>query len=284
MVSVMVYPIPFLNRLNNMIKNWFPGHMKKSLVALEEKIKLVDIVIEVADARAPVCSRNPLFESLLGNRKHLLVLTKFDLADPDMAENFRLAMETANRQVLFLSKDQSAEIVLEMIDQMMAEKKAGYQSRNIRYTPRALIIGIPNVGKSTLINKLMKKGGVKVENRPGVTRGFTFINLGSLELIDSPGILMMKLDTKEMADKLLAIGCIKDSVADMSGAGEYLFNYLKEKYPNNLIKRYNITDLSIEQIAAKRGINIKNGPIDEQVYQMIVLEYRSGRIGRISLE
>ena len=274
--------------------NWYPGHMAKTKKQLQENIKLVDLVIELLDARIPISSQNPLISELTKNKPKLVLLTKSSMSDPKYNEKIeKYFKEKQSSKVLFIDSIQSFNInkisscVQEVLKETFEKEKAkGMKPRNAK----AMIVGIPNVGKSTLINRLSQKKVTNVGNKPGVTKSLQWIRIAKdLDLLDTPGILWPKLEDQEAAIKLVLTGAIKDDVVRLEDSILYFLDFLKQNYRGLLNKRYDIDEEStnleiIEAIAQKRGF-ISNQEYDyDKTYIAILTDFRNLRIGRISLD
>ena len=274
--------------------HWYPGHMKKATIKIEERIKSVDLVIELLDARAPISSINNDFEKIIGNKKRLLVFTKSDLADKEQTAKWQEYFLRQNKDVLLLdiSRDNVSKILTDKIKVYGKDKHDKEIAKGMKPQPiRAMIVGIPNVGKSTLINKLSKRRAAGVENRPGFTRGEQFIKVNNdFLLVDTPGILPMNYEDKKKAANLALLGSIREEILPKYDLVAYLLNNLKAHYPNGLSSRYgidNIEDIeeTINAIGSKRGALKAKGEIDiEKVTSLILSEFRNGLIGKFTLE
>ena len=273
---------------------WYPGHMAKAKKEIQEKLGLVDIVYELIDARIPYSSRNPMINEILKSKERLIIITKSTLADN---------IETARWQAYFKSQNipslvidsvsgfnvnkivSTSKTILE--EKFLKEKKKGLKPRSIR----AMVLGIPNVGKSTLINKLVNKKVSNVGNRPGVTVAQQWIRIHKdLDLLDTPGVLWPKFEDPKVGMHLALTGAIKDEVLkNKEDMIEYLLNFLKQYYPKELTNRYNIdinqnNQAIIMEIGKARG-NIKNNEVEyEVVIDAILHEFKNAKIGRITLD
>lgn len=272
---------------------WYPGHMKKTRDLISTHIKLVDFVVELLDARAPLASRNPLFDDLLGDKKRLLLLNKADLAEERINQKWIHYFEKEGHDVLLMNaKDGSTTKMLDKLQQMgePLQQKLIEQGRKAR-SLRIMILGVPNVGKSSLINRLVGRSSAKTGDRPGVTRGKQWVRLrGDLELFDTPGILWPKFDDQEQALYLALLGSIRDEILDLGDLAYRLIGILKEHYPGLLQKRYGVEEEGeiieiIDAIALSRGALLPGKRIDyDRVSRLLLDEFRGGILGRISLE
>ncbi len=272
---------------------WFPGHMAKTKREIIENIKLVDIVIELLDARAPISSKNPLLDELLLHKKRLALMTKSDLSDPIQNDAWQKHFDSVDIPILFidsLSQKNIKKIVPKvkevLADLLVRQKRKGLKERPLR----AMVVGIPNVGKSTLINVFVKKRVTNVGNTPGVTKNKQWIRISNeLELLDTPGILWPKFENQEIGMTLGAIGCIKDKILPLEDMGTFIIDFLKNKYPQNLCNRYpqiNINDETnqiILSIAKQRNFLKQNEIVDYQrTYKSILNDVRSLKFGKIT--
>lgn len=269
--------------------HWFPGHMKKALNEIEAKIKLVDIVIEILDARAPISSINPEFEKRVQNKKRIFVLSKSDLADPvdtkKWEEHFLKSVDSL--LILNLNEQKSCQIIANEVKKLGEEKHAKEKARGMKPQPlKTMIIGIPNVGKSSLINRLAKRSAAGVQNKPGYTRGEQFIKVNNdFILLDTPGILPMNYDDKTKAIHLALLGSIRGEILPNEELSIYLIKFLKKFYPDALNERFGISDLSdfekvIQDICSRRGLLNDY----ERAYALLLKEFKDGKLGRITLD
>lgn len=267
--------------------NWFPGHMKKTREQIEKDLKLVDLVVEVRDARIPLVSQNPLLEDLTCSRPKLVILNKSDLADPSVTKKWERHLSKSQNYTLSISANNPKDIQ-NLINKISSSVKENQKSSSIR----AMIVGIPNSGKSTIINSLSGKKGTKTGNKPGVTKTTQWIKVNEqIRLLDTPGILWHKFDTNQ--GLLLAFtGAIKDEILDIEQLSLMLIKLLREKYPDSIEMRYKIDDIGnmselqiLELIGRKRGAKLKGDEIDyEKTAGILINEFRKGILGRISLE
>jgi len=275
--------------------NWYPGHMKKTKDLIEANLKLVDVVIELLDARIPISSRNPQFDQLVGHKKRVVALNKYDLADPirtKMWIKYYADLGIKAIPINSLSGDGVTELINEAKNSCTdVIEKAQRQGRLVRPI-RAMIVGIPNVGKSSLINKLAGKTAAKTGNKPGITKGKQWIRLNKeVELFDTPGILWPKIEEDITGIKLAASGAIKDEVLNIEDIAFHLITMLLVDYKKVFYERFKIEDDSLDVvemmtfIGRKRGCLMKGNEVDlEKASRLIVDEFRKGVIGRITLE
>lgn len=273
--------------------NWFPGHMTKSLRMMKNEVKNVDIIIYLLDARAPMSSFNPKFKNLISDKSVLYILNKYDLADDKKTDKFieKLKNDGFVAVKLNASVSGSSKIIESILKSISSNKIEKFGAKGITILPKAMVIGVPNVGKSTLINNLVGKSKTLTGNMPGVTRGKQTITLESgIQLVDTPGTLWPSFENEKIAMNLAIIGSIKDTVVDTNELAFYLVNYIKENYPNNLFARYGVQKVDdtyelMHQIASKRGFLLKGGDYDlDRTCQMIINEFRKGLIGKITLD
>ena len=273
---------------------WYPGHMTKARRQMQEDISLVDLVIEMLDARAVAASRNPDIDELGKNRFRLILLNKADLADEDLLgewiEEFR---DRGIRAVALDSRSRgSVREVTRAVMEVCAQKKERDLRRGIKNRPvRAMVAGIPNVGKSTFINSFAGRAVAKTGNKPGVTRGRQWIRLNrDVELLDTPGILWPKFEDPVVGLHLAMIGSVRDEILDTGDLSLRLLSYLQQHYPEAVPERYGISMTEepaglLGEIARIRGCIKKGGEPDyEKAARLLLEDFRSGRLGRISLE
>ena len=269
---------------------WFPGHMSKARRQVQESIKFVDFVTVLVDARLPLSSQNPMLTKIVGEKPKLLVLNKADLADPVRLKEWQTYFEGQGIPTLALnSKEQSAvKKVTDAAKRLMADKLARQKERGIRIeTLRTMIIGIPNAGKSTLMNRLAGKKIAVVGNKPGVTKGQQWLKSNKdLEILDTPGILWPKFEDETVALKLALTGAIKDNLLPMDEVTIFGLNYFKEHYPEELIARFKQLDLSQEAPDMIMDMTQKLGFRDDydRFYSLFVKEVRDGKLGRYCLD
>ena len=269
---------------------WFPGHMSKARRQVQESIKFVDFVTVLVDARLPLSSQNPMLTKIVGEKPKLLVLNKADLADPVRLKEWQTYFEGQGIPTLALnSKEQSAvKKVTDAAKKLMADKLARQKERGIRIeTLRTMIIGIPNAGKSTLMNRLAGKKIAVVGNKPGVTKGQQWLKSNKdLEILDTPGILWPKFEDETVALKLALTGAIKDNLLPMDEVTIFGLNYFKEHYPDELTARFKQLDLSQEAPDMIMDMTQKLGFRDDydRFYSLFVKDVREGKLGRYCLD
>ena len=269
---------------------WFPGHMSKARRQVQENIKFVDFVTILVDARLPLSSQNPMLTKIVGDKPKLLILNKADLADPVRIKEWQSYFESQGISTLSInSKEQSAvKKVTDAAKKLMADKLARQKERGIRIeTLRTMIIGIPNAGKSTLMNRLAGKKIAVVGNKPGVTKGQQWLKSNKdLEILDTPGILWPKFEDETVALKLALTGAIKDNLLPMDEVTIFGLNYFKEHYPEELISRFKQLDLSQEAPDIIMDMTQKLGFRDDydRFYSLFVNEVRDGKLGRYCLD
>lgn len=273
---------------------WYPGHMTKARRMMEENIKLIDLVIELVDARIPLSSRNPDIDHLAKNKARLILLNKSDLADERMNLAWMEYFTSLGFYVLKLNsrtgagiKQMNGKVMEACHEKIERDKKKGIQNRPVR----AMVVGIPNVGKSTFINAYAGKACAKTGNKPGVTKGKQWIRLNKMtELLDTPGILWPKFDNQEVGQRLAMIGSMNDEVINTEELSFDVVKYLLKEYPGNITERYHVEENKevldiVGEIAAHRGCLKKGAEIDyEKVAGIILDDFRSGRLGRVTLE
>lgn len=274
--------------------HWFPGHMKKALNEVEERIKLVDVVIELFDARAPLASQNPYLENIVANKKKLVVLTKADLADPEQTKIWENELKNKfdSLLVMNLTENKITDALTKAVLALGKEKRERDMRRGMKPQPlKTMIVGIPNVGKSSLINKLAKRKAAGVQNKPGFTRGEQWIRVNQdFILLDTPGILPMNYDDQSKATNLALIGCVKEDILPNHILLESLLKTLKNNYPSSLEERYGIKEITtyeevVKQVADRRKLLDSNGELDLLRSEALILkEFKNGKLGRITLE
>lgn len=275
---------------------WYPGHMNRARRKIKESLPLVDLVIELLDARAPLSSRNPSFGELFAGKPSLTLLTKCSLADRNAVSKYVNLLKGENRMVLPIDCKAGMGIkkVAPAIRELMAEKIARYEAKGMKKPLRAMVVGITNVGKSTFINTFAGAKKAKAEDRPGVTRSNQWIAVPAMgvELLDTPGLLWHKFEDQTVARKLAILGSIRDEILDQIELSCAMLGMLRVKYPALLTARYKVewaeedSDYELfEKIARKRGWIRSGGVIDEDRTASVLLdEFRAGTIGQITLD
>lgn len=277
---------------------WFPGHMTKTRRKIQASLKLVDAVAEITDARIPVSSRNPELHKIIENKPRIILMNKCDMADPSQTARWVSCYQKEG--VLAIPVDcksgrglnQFIPKVRELLkDRIIQWEQKGMVNRTIR----VMIVGIPNVGKSSFINRMAKQNRAKVEDRPGVTRGNQWFTIGkAFDLLDTPGVLWPKFDDPNVGEKLAFTGAVKDQIVDTEQLASRLLEVLRDEYPSMLTTRYKLEkyDLQplqgyelLELIGRKRGMLVSGGEIDTERASIMVLdEFRSAKLGKITLE
>ena len=276
---------------------WFPGHMTKTKRQIEKDLKLVDAVAEILDARIPVSSRNPDIASLTSNKPRVILLNKCDMADRSATDRWISAL--TEKQVVALPVDcktgKGVDRFVPALKTLLSDRIKAYQQKGmVNPTMRVMIVGIPNVGKSTFINRISKKNKANTADRPGVTRGNQWFTVSKgFEILDTPGVLWPKFDDQSVGEKLAFTGAIKDNIMDIELLAVRLLDLLKELRTPAFIERFKLTpdDLAMESyellglIAKKRGMIIRGGePDTERASVMLLDEFRAAKLGRITLE
>ena len=277
--------------------NWYPVHMKKTRELIQENLKMVDLVIEVIDARIPVSSRNPIIDDLVKGKKRIIILNKSDLSDPADNASWGEHFKKQGNMVLPMNcmSGMGVPQLYKLLNKLQDEKNEG----SPRKRPlRMMIVGVPNVGKSSLINRLTGKKSAKTGDRPGVTRGKQWLSLeNGMQLLDTPGILWPKFEDPKVGMNLAFCGSIKDEILDIATLAMELIGVLAKMYPEELMARYKLTELAdedmcinpalenMEEICRKRGFIMAGKRIDyERCAKTVLDEFRGGKIGQITLE
>lgn len=271
--------------------NWYPGHMKKTRELIAENLKMVDIVIEVIDARIPVSSRNPIIDELVKSKKRIIILNKSDLSDGKANARWSDYFKKQGSMVLAMNCMSGGGVnqLYKILNRLQDEKNEG----QIRKKPlRMMIVGVPNVGKSSLINRMTGKKSAKTGDHPGVTKGKQWLGLeNGMQLLDTPGILWPKFEDPEVGLNLAFCGSIKDEILDVATLALELIKVLQKDYPQLLRDRYKLDEIeedaltNMENIALKRGFILPGKRIDyERCGKTVLDEFRSGKIGNITLE
>lgn len=277
---------------------WFPGHMTKTKRQIEKSLKLVDVVAEIIDARIPVSSRNPILNSLIQNKPRIILMNKCDMADP--TQTARWIDYYRSKGIFALPIDcrtgKGLNGFIPLIKNVLSERIAHWEAKGMVCRQiRVMVVGIPNVGKSSLINRLAKNSKANVEDRPGVTRSNQWFTIGKgFDLLDTPGVLWPKFEDKIVGERLAFTGAVKDNVVDTESLAARLLEVLRDRYPSAMQQRYRLEDVNIselkgyellEVIGNKRGMRISGGETDTERASIMVLdEFRDAKIGRITLE
>lgn len=273
---------------------WYPGHMTKARRMMQENIKLIDIVVELVDARIPLSSKNPDIDDLARNKYRLILLNKADMADPVLTRQWKQYYEQKGFYVCSLDSRKTGNVkeVKSLIQEACKEKKERDRKRGILNRPiRAMVVGIPNVGKSTFINSFAGKASTRTGNKPGVTKGKQWIKINKdVELLDTPGILWPKFEDQTIGMRLALIGSIRDEILNASEMALTLIEYLRSEYPGVLTDRYGVveeesSDRILADICDRRGCIMRGGQPDlDKAARLILDDFRALRLARITLE
>lgn len=275
---------------------WFPGHMTKTFRVMEKEIKNIDVVIILLDARIPYSSQNPEVEKLIKNKPRIYILNKRDLADENITNQWIKYFKSNGMGAIAINSKtgKNSKVIVDKVHAELSELLERREKRGIeKLKIKAMMVGIPNVGKSTFINSLAGTRRAKAQDRPGVTRGKQWVTVGDLDLLDMPGVLWPKFENQNVAANLAFIGSIKDDVLDIEELAVALISELKEIYPELLKDRYKLTDEDLQgesyeilgTIARKRGMLLPGGVENtERASIMLCDEFRGSKMGRISLE
>ena len=273
--------------------NWYPGHMVKTKREIKEKIDLIDVVLEVIDGRIPYSSKNKEVDSLTNNKQKILIMTKIDLCDERETLKWKEYYEKLGYRVVLtdLINNINVKDIFELTDNVMRNLNEKRRTKGLKPRKvRALIIGVPNVGKSTLINRLVSKKATKVGNKPGITKSLEWIRVNDkLELLDTPGILWPRLDEGNVAYNLASMTAIKEEVLDVQDIAIYIINRMIDWYPSHLAERYGVTSDDelidiLDKIGKKRGV-ISGGEVDyDRVYTIVLRDLRDGYLGKVTFD
>lgn len=281
---------------NNLHIQWYPGHMTKTRRMMEKELPVMDAVVHLLDARIVASSVNPDFEDLFKNKKRMFLLNKSDLASPDVTQKWISYFRSQGHAALALScaEPKTAKAVIPALRSLLSDKIARFEEKGMKKTMRIMITGIPNVGKSTLINLLAGRRVAAAQDRPGVTRAKQWVALGDhMDLLDTPGMLWPKFENQRTGMFLAFTGAINDDILDKTELALEFVRFMQEHYPQALVERYKLnTDISVleplevyENICRKRGFLISGGDFDyERAAAVILDEFRAGKLGRISFE
>jgi len=284
-----------MNELEKMNIHWYPGHMTKTRRQIEADLKQVDAVCEIVDARIPVSSRNPDIDAICGSKPRIIVLNRMDLADPNATQKWKTYFK--NKGMAVIATDcKTKRGIADFTPAARAackEKLERDAARGMNRPLRVMVVGIPNVGKSTLINQISGRKGAKAENRPGVTRGKQWVTVDAgLQLLDTPGILWPKFEDPEVGMMLAYTGAVKEGVIDLEELACRLMELLHKFYPQTLLERYKVEAEPgtpgwqlLELAGRKRGFLISGGEVNtERMAKVLVDEFRSGKLGKFTLE
>ncbi|WFR54813.1 ribosome biogenesis GTPase YlqF [Anaerocolumna sp. AGMB13025] len=273
---------------------WYPGHMTKAKRMMQEDMKLIDVVIELVDARIPLSSKNPDIDDMAKNKSRVILLNKYDLADEKHTESWKTYFENKGYFVTLVNSKNGNGVrkVNDVVQLACKEKIERDRKRGILNRPlRAMVVGIPNVGKSTFINSIAGKAATKTGNKPGVTKGKQWIKINkNIELLDTPGILWPKFEDQSVGLKLAYIGSIREEILNIYELSLELIRFLLVHYKSCLASRYEIEEdednsITLSRIAEKRGCRIKGGELDlNKAAGFVVDDFRNGRLGNITLE
>ena len=274
--------------------HWYPGHMKKAQIEVQERLKLVDVIVELLDARIPLSSRNEVLYKITKDKLRLVVLTKTDLADKKETLKWINSFEKQGFSAIFadLNNPNDVKNIIKEVEKLSENKNQKYIAKGMKPQPvRAMIIGIPNVGKSTLINKISGRHAASVQNKPGHTKAQQWIKVSNkFELLDTPGILPPSYDDPKKAVNLALVGSVNAEILPNEELAKQAFDFVKEYYPENLKARFEYLDLSkddnacFEEIAYKRGYFSKGGQDIEKAYKVFLNEVKNGLLGQITFE
>ncbi|MGI5898436.1 MAG: ribosome biogenesis GTPase YlqF [Christensenellales bacterium] len=273
---------------------WFPGHMAKTRRLLAESLKVIDVIVEIVDARAPLSTRNPDFEPMFKGKPRILLLNKADLADDGVTARWKEYFEGKGYSSLAVSSVDRRHVkgVIALVENIMREKVESMKARGANKTVRAMVVGIPNVGKSTFINNLRGRAAAKAADRPGVTRGKQWIVISEyLEFLDTPGMLWPKFEDKNAASKLAYLGSVKDDIMDVEELACMFLGEVVKLAPKAVMERFNIEEPSqdgyelFQQACRGRGWIMSGGRLNTERGAAAVLdEFRGGKLGKLSLE
>ena len=274
--------------------HWYPGHMKKAQIEVQDKLKLVDVIVELLDARIPVSSRNEVLFKMTKDKTRLVVLTKTDLADKKETDKWIAHFKKEGFKAIFADLNNKNDIknIISNVESLGSLKNEKLIAKGMKPQPvRAMIVGIPNVGKSTLINKIAGRNSASVQNKPGHTKSQQWIKVSNkFELLDTPGILPPSYNDAKDAINLALVGSINSEILPNEDLAVIAFDFIKENYKENLLKRFSYLDLTkdilkcFEDIADKRGYLSKGGKDTEKAYKVFLNEVKNGLLGQISFE
>jgi ribosome biogenesis GTPase A len=271
--------------------NWYPGHMKKTREMIQENLRAVDLVIELLDSRIPVSSRNPIIDEIIGAKRRIILLGKSDLADAAENERWQRVLGQGGDRVLSIDARSGENVnrLFRLLDEIQEERN---RERQMNRSIRMMVVGVPNVGKSSLINRLIGRKSAKTGDKAGVTRGKQWVTLqNGMQLLDTPGILWPKFEDQRVGLYLAFCGSIRDEILDTQDLAFELIKVLEKRYPKALMERYKLDEIqeetldNMEAIAMKRGFLMPGKRIDyERTGRTVIDEFRAGKLGRITLE
>jgi len=284
-----------MSQENNMLIQWYPGHMTKTRRQMEADLKQVDAVCEIVDARIPFASRNPDIDSICGHKPRIIVLNRMDLADPEATKEWASYFKSKGMAVVIADckTRKGLNAFTPAVRSVLQEKIQRNEAKGMKKALRVMVVGIPNVGKSTLINQISGRKGAKAENRPGVTRGKQWVTVDKdLLLLDTPGILWPKFDDPNVGMLLAYTGAVKEDILDIEELASFLMSLLWKYYPDCIRERYGIDAEAdtpgwelIELAGKKRGYLMSGGVVNtERMSKMFIDEYRAGKLGKFTLE
>ncbi len=280
----------------NQVVQWFPGHMAKTRRKIKESLPLVDAVTEIVDARVPVSSHNPEISDIISGKPRIVILNKCDVADENATKKWIQYFKSQGVSAIAADckSGKGLNLYRPLIKEVLADKIKSYEEKNMQGRAlRVMVVGIPNTGKSSFINRMAGKKRAEVADRPGVTRHNQWFVIGDgIELLDTPGVLWPKFEDPAVGDKLAFIGSVKDDILDVESLAVRFLEVMKKDYPERLTERYKITDFEdaepyeiLEMIGRKRGMLISGGEINtERAATTILDEYRAGKLGKITLD
>lgn len=282
--------------LSKVVINWYPGHMAKTKREIKENLNIVDVIYEVVDSRIPFSSKIKDIDEIVKDKPRIIIMTKYDLCDEERTKKCAKCYESLGYKVVMvdLVNNKGINKIFDVTNCLLKELNEKREEKGLKKRAyRALIVGIPNVGKSTLINRLVGKKAAIIGDKPGVTKKLSWIRINSeLELLDSPGILWPKLDNETQAYNLASFSAIKEEILPIGKVAVYILDTLNKKYKQNLIDRYDLSDFdyddvipSYEKIGRKRGCLISGGEVDyDKVSNLIIKDLKEGKLGKVTFD